>query len=274
MTMLGQSWMDEVLGEDSDPDPRREGEPATIAAVVDGFLRNDAGFSRSEVATYINRALQNEAGDLHTEASQAMLLAEHWSAHAEASGAPGPVEGFEEAAITRYDQGRAELAEVVAGIRETRSVPLEQETCDWLVRLDHDGKMSEAMAVDVPVLFAAAGKGPAPEARGAQERVFPATRAGSLAELRLQRAAKASVVDYSKTGETTGLSAGPERGSEVHPGPEHKTTALKREPVQAGAVMRSLVTQMRQGAPSTEGEPVDRKRMGKPGREEAGPELG
>lgn len=172
-SQLGQSWRDQALGTPGNPDPRRPGDPSTILAVVEGFMRNDAGFTREEVQRYVNRALQNEAGDLYVKRQQGEELLDYWEGEA-AKPSPPPL-ARKQAQLVRsqladeYDGGRDDFAEAVASARGSRKVILDPTTCEWVIRLDHDGRMSEAMGVNVPELF---GVNPAhdPEARALLQR--------------------------------------------------------------------------------------------------------
>ena len=65
--MSSGSWMDEVLANDEDFPVARPGRATGVRDVVTTFLRNDAGFSAENVRSYVNAALQNEAGERVSE---------------------------------------------------------------------------------------------------------------------------------------------------------------------------------------------------------------
>jgi hypothetical protein len=163
--MLDQSWLNEALGVGAEhPDPTRFGETATVISVVEGFLRNDAGFSREDIARYINEALQNEAADLLRGHGEALDVAEVWHDRADqeltelnaARATSSALRGDEirKAASARFDPGRASLAEAVQLAERSEQVQLEAETRTWLVRLDGDKYFSEALGVDVHWTYA------------------------------------------------------------------------------------------------------------------------
>src|SRR5699024_1964529 len=103
---------------------------------VDGFLRNEAGFTRDEVNRYVNRALQNEA--------QALTQLNQWSEEL-ADSASEQAKALSE----EYDEGRRGLAETMSTLRSEKKVLIAAETGDALVQLDHDGQMSQNIGVDV-----------------------------------------------------------------------------------------------------------------------------
>jgi hypothetical protein len=133
----------------------RTGEEETssgLAQMVQAFVRNDEGFTPGEVCRYTNRAIRDEA---------AALWGRRTSPHHEARS----VDSRNDARQTRerhrsekaiafgqhYDSGRIEMARVLIYLRGQR-LELEPQTCEWIVRLDHDGMMSRQLGVDAASL--------------------------------------------------------------------------------------------------------------------------
>jgi hypothetical protein len=167
--MLDKTWLNEALGiDDESPAPARPSDSNTttsIDSVVEGFLKNEDGFSREDVARYINEALQNEADDLWQRRVDGVQTAVGWQAVAErAVHDLDPVRAVEaehkrdemmEAVSGRYARARTQLGEAIYKLQRTKKVLLSPETCEWVLKLDHDGLLSRSIGVDVEEMFGA-----------------------------------------------------------------------------------------------------------------------
>ena len=157
-SQLGESWLEHTLESSGMPDPRREGEPATIGVVTDAYIRNDLGLTPVEVDKYVNSALQNTAGDLHRKQQFGQEMLDYWREASAKAGmstfADRRIKAMQQDLAREYDGGRDELADAVMAVRSSHEVPLTPTTCNWIIEMDHDGRMSRAMGVDVPELFA------------------------------------------------------------------------------------------------------------------------
>lgn len=164
--MLGPSWLDDSIADEQYPTPIRAGEPTTIVSTVQGFLRNDAGFSRSDVEEYVNSALQNEAAELMHNRIVFRDTAETWGNHIEAlrSREADPVEvaeveqartAFLQSSNQEYEQGVLGFADAVVEARGSNKVRLDPETCRLVVELDRDGLVGTQTGLDVKAVFGA-----------------------------------------------------------------------------------------------------------------------
>jgi hypothetical protein len=158
--MLGQSWLNEALGDDDElTDLDRSGKTTTISAVVQGFLRNDYGFDAADIPDFINSALQNEASEIWQGRTDDLEMASAWSLRSEQALRNRDPEGAAEAGRThdamidslaqRYNQNRTAFGEATRTIQSTTEIPLSAETEAWLIQLDHDKYLSEKVGVKV-----------------------------------------------------------------------------------------------------------------------------
>jgi len=197
--MTNQTWLNESLGSSTGiPDPTQPGETVTIVTVIQGFVQNDAGFSRADVSRYVNTALQNEAGDIWQGHAADTGLSEVWQARADAlleedpSGAASALDTYSatlDAANDRYNADRVVLGEALTAVRQSKKVLLSPETCAWAVSLDHDSLLTTSMGVDVAAVY---GANPS-YVPAAAEVVAPAVNQVAEAET-----AKKLTVDFSR----------------------------------------------------------------------------
>lgn len=157
--MLDKNWQDAVLGSVALPDPLENSERSDIGNVVDAFLKNPGGWSRQEVEEFVNTALQNDAGEMFFNHSEGLAQLDDWEQHmldsqGESEQVVATARARRESLDSEYEQRRHQLADTVTGLRGARAVPLHEDTCAWMVKLDQDGCMSQRMAVDVATVFA------------------------------------------------------------------------------------------------------------------------
>lgn len=131
-----------------------------LSQVVQDTLDRRAGLTQYEVSRRVNQVIQNGAAEVIMDQRRAASLVATWEAEASApTGAhPDPAAEAEELRSEmdgEYDAGRLEVANAVMLARQSRKVLLEPSTCQLVVDLDHDGRMSTYMDVDVPELFGA-----------------------------------------------------------------------------------------------------------------------
>lgn len=164
--MLGQSWAKEALGVEAEHHDRTLlGEKGGICSVVQEFLRNDARFSRKDVASYINVALQNEATDLWQGRIESLEVIGAWRRHVEQGTGGfediGAAEAERSLTVMRaedsayYNRARTDFGEAVLMARRSGEVSLSPETHKCVTRLDHDGHLTGTMGVDVEAVFGA-----------------------------------------------------------------------------------------------------------------------
>lgn len=264
--MLGESWTNEVLGKDAGhPDPTAAGETPTIVNVVNGFLRNDSGFSRAEVSTYINNALQNEAGDIHSNYAMNKDLVEYAQTRAEQAerefsdtGEHGDeaqelrtkADAAERELTETYDGGRAALAGAVMTAQRSRLVLIEPETSDWVVRLDHDGLISETMGQDVAEVFGRNRGNEANQREAASRGVdFSKDSAGSRAA---QRSRETSMLALRREARMAARAHAAQASAEVPVAVDRGRT--KSEPVKASVAIGKVLADLarKNGRPNTE----------------------
>lgn len=234
--------MNEAMGEHGSPDnPLREGEVATIGAVVDGFLRNDAGFSRDDVSRFVNSALQNEAGDLWRNRGFALDVAESFEGFG-TEDAKCKAQIAREQSDEQYDGGRSSLGDAVREAQRSGKVALDQETCDWVVKLDHDGLMSEAMDVDVKAMFGRnPGFDPTAAARAKAMAEAPAPQA-QRPDFSREAGPRHAVGSPTRAAQPTRANLRRERASR-----QAEPVDASREPVRAGAAVDDFVASLRSG---------------------------
>ncbi len=231
--------MNEAMGEQGSPDnPLREGEVATIGAVVEGFLRNDAGFSRADVSSFVNSALQNEAGDLWRNRGFALDVAESFENFG-TEDASRKAEIAREQSDAQYNGGRSSLGDAVREAQRSGKVALDQETCDWVVKLDHDGLMSEAMNVDVKAMF---GRNPG----------FDPTAAARAAAMARVTTSDAPRPDFTRVPQARHGSPTLDRAPQVTRASLRRERLAEqpdpsREPVKAGRAVDDFVASLRAG---------------------------
>lgn len=182
MTQYTESWRDRVLGTPGRPDPTRPGEGNSIQAVVRGYIRNDAGWGRESVSKVVNMALQDEAGDLIMNQRLAQDELDYWQAEADAGSRTAPDKALEvsRAMGSRYDAGRDDLGEAVREAQRSGRVLLDPTTCRYVVDLDHDGRMTESMGMDVQTMFS-----PNPVYRGLPQVTAETRKAASRPDVSL-----------------------------------------------------------------------------------------
>lgn len=189
--MLDKTWLNEALGihnESPASTPTRQypSTPApSIDSVVDGFLKNEDGFSREEVARYINEALQAEADDLWQQRVDGVQTAVGWQAVADRAALDlDPVRAVEseqkrdemmKAVSGRYARARTDFGDAIYKLQRTKKVLLSPETCEWVLKLDHDGLLSRSIGVDVEEMFGASADAPA-VSRGKKPRMVDFSR--------------------------------------------------------------------------------------------------
>lgn len=166
--MPSGSWMDDVLADAENFPVARTGRATGVGDVVETFLENKAGFSAENVRSFVNSALQNEAGELiqsHAEVveqSEAMeLFAESLrqrqerDANFEPARSPDEIDtevaAQIEASLLERDSGLVALGDLVSNLRKEGSVDLDTNTWQALDRADDlsGGAISEAMGQKV-----------------------------------------------------------------------------------------------------------------------------
>lgn len=166
--MPSGSWMDDVLADAENFPVARTGRATGVGDVVETFLENKAGFSAENVRSFVNSALQNEAGELiqsHAEVveqSEAMgLFAESLrqrqarDANFEPARSPDEIDTEVaeqiEASRRERDAGLESLGEVVSDLRNKGSVDLDTNTWQALDRADErsGGVLSATMGQKV-----------------------------------------------------------------------------------------------------------------------------
>ena len=166
--MSSGSWMDEVLANDEDFPVARPGRATGVRDVVTTFLRNDAGFSAENVRSYVNAALQNEAGERVSEYELVANQAESMRLYADSlRQRQGQELNFEpprdpdeidadvasqlEAAHLERQEGLVGLGELVTELRESQVVDLDVNTWQMLESADKlsGGAVSEGLREQV-----------------------------------------------------------------------------------------------------------------------------
>lgn len=183
MVQQAESWRERVLGTPGRPDPTRPGESKSIQSVIGAYIRNDAKQSPEAVSREVNRALQDEAGDLILGQQSAQDELDYWHGEVDRGAGKAAQEQAAEVARSmgsRYDAGRADLGEAVRLAQRSGRVLLDPTTCKWVVELDHDGVMSKAMDVDVQTMFT-----PNPAYKGLPQATAETRRASVRADVSL-----------------------------------------------------------------------------------------
>lgn len=131
---------------------------ARLVEVVEGLLANRSRLGPYDVGRSINRAILNDGAELVANHRRMGDLVAQWEV--EASAPTGMHEDPQEQVDQlrsemdgEYDRGRMEIAEAVRAARASRKVLLEPDTCKLVVDLDHDGKMSGYLRLNVPEVF-------------------------------------------------------------------------------------------------------------------------
>lgn len=130
-------------------------ESSDIKDLVDTFLRNDPGFEQSEVVTFINNALTNDAREISFHRDEVAEMTSTMSSFAEMNRANGDVpraEGYEAEAEAMQSRADAEftsrrdaLGAVVRDLATEKGLPITGETREALTALDGDGQMTQAV---------------------------------------------------------------------------------------------------------------------------------
>lgn len=170
---------------------------------VQTFLRNEARFSPRDVAEYVNTALQDEAQRLTTVYQQ------------------------QRAAQSEYDAARLGYADAVKLARDSRKVLLDERTSADVVRLDHDGLLSERMDVDVPQLFGDAH-----------------TRARHVPQPRAHHPMPDFSREVASQPQAQSQRAQPQRDRQVQAAQQAQAADPRRQPVHVSSVLQDLRAQM------------------------------
>lgn len=128
---------------------------ADIKVLVDAFMRNDGGFSRRDVNTFVNNALSNDAREISFQRTERAEMAETLASFADANRDGGDefraehyqtqAEMIQVELDTKFSTRREALGEVVRDLTQQGEVPITGETREALTLLDADGQMSEAV---------------------------------------------------------------------------------------------------------------------------------
>lgn len=141
---------------------------------IESMLANPGGETRTRVNNLVNEELFKEAARLQAATDEAVLDLSR-------GGLQGEAELLaQERTAHDYDSGRTMLAEVLASVRQTGRIRIEDRVGAQVVALDHDGLMSSTMGVDARTFYAPGHDSPNGAAR----------RAASMAQL----------VDYTREG--------------------------------------------------------------------------
>ena len=146
-------------------EPRTSDPTTSIVSVVQGFLRNDSGFSGEDIGRYITEALENEARDLWWARVEGLATVTTWQIRADqalndhnlddACESVMKRDTMIEAMADRYDPGRTDFVEAVRMTRHSNHVLLSPETFGWMLKLDHDNFLTDALGLDVVRAFRA-----------------------------------------------------------------------------------------------------------------------
>lgn len=184
------NWLNSDLGSEELPDEVPEGTTSTLQSVVDSFVKNESGFSDGEVATYINRAITNEAVGIAVEWQHATELAVSYQTMAESgellgnNRSPSGMEAYSSELMTSAREARersfVELADVVARTVADGEITITAETLAEVKKLDDGVILDHSFRTETGKPFAqyeAGSKAPsAPSVRGTTGHLLSSPR--------------------------------------------------------------------------------------------------
>lgn len=261
------NWRDEALGEV----PEQRGGDGEIKELTQAFLANKPGFAESEVRSFLDNALVNDAREIAMSRRESREMMSTMESFAEMNRDGGDQEiaahyekqseKMREVSEASFESRREALGTVVHELTSSGQLVLSAEAREALGMIDHDGRISELTGMELSeqavVKESREPARPAPRTQADFSRDLPGAQQREAVTLVQQRRAAVKSRQQQASREHEGTL---EREA------EDRVDRQDREPVLAGEVVRKWF--------GSQGRNTDGSKLTTDTTKDDGPEMG